>query len=123
MCVDCTHIPRIRFKGILEERIMCGDGKESFRVPAVMYSDDLISYIASVCNGCLEYSKCEIAKSFAVLDSCENFKRGEMQLIPNSRQSSVFVFPSTSLYRSISQEIPGEKLHFIKPMEAGGKIS
>ncbi len=52
------------FKGQSEEHIMCGDGKESFRVPAVMYSDDLISYIASVCNGCLEYSKCEIAKSF-----------------------------------------------------------
>ena len=88
-----------------------------------MLNEDVIHYIASVCNGCKSYNECEIAKSFAVLDSCENFKRGEMQLIPNSRQSSVFVFPSTSLYRSISQEIPEEKLHFIKPMEAGGKIS
>ena len=51
---------------------MCGDGKESYRVPSVMYSDDLISYITSVCNGCLAYSKCEIAKTFSVLDRCEN---------------------------------------------------
>jgi hypothetical protein len=88
-----------------------------------MLNEDVIHYIASVCNGCKSYNGCEIARSFAVLDSCENFKKGEMPLIRNSRQSSVFVFPSTSLYRSISREIPEEKLHFIKPMEAGGKIS
>jgi len=89
MCVDCTHIPCIRFKDILEECIMCGDGKESFRVPAVMYSDDLISYIASVCNGCLEYSKCEIAKSFSVLDRCENFKGKELPVIRDGKTNSV----------------------------------
>ncbi len=68
---------------------MCGDGKESFRVPAVMYSDDLIRYIASVCNECLEYSKCEIAKSFSVLDQCENFKEKEMPVICDGKTSSV----------------------------------
>jgi len=64
-----------------EGLIMCGDGKESYRVPSVMYSDDLISYITSVCNGCLAYSKCEIAKTFSVLDRCENFKSREMPVI------------------------------------------
>jgi len=67
---------------------MCGDGKESYRVPAVMYSDDLISYIASVCNGCLSYSKCEIAKSFSVLDRCENFKGKEIPVIRESKTFS-----------------------------------
>ncbi len=71
----------------MEGHIMCGDGKESFRVPAVMYSDDLISYITTVCNGCLEYSKCEIAKSFSVLDRCENFKGKEMPVICEGKTS------------------------------------
>jgi len=88
-----------------------------------MLNEDVIRYIASVCHGCKSYNGCEIAKSIAVLDRCENFKRGEMPLIRNSRQPSVFVFPSTSLYRSIFQEIPEERLHVIKPMEADGKIS
>jgi hypothetical protein len=88
-----------------------------------MLNDDVIRYIASVCNGCKSYNGCEIARSLAVLDRCENFRRGEMPIIRNSRQSSVFVFPSTSLYRSISREIPEERLHCTKPIEAGGKIS
>jgi len=88
-----------------------------------MLNEDVIHYIASVCNGCKLHNECEIARSLAVLDRCENFKRGEMPLIHNSRQSSVFVFPSTSLYRSSTREIPEERLHFIKPIEAGGKIS
>lgn len=66
---------------------MCGDGKESYRVPAVMYSDDLVSYIASVCNGCLSHSKCEIAKSFSVLDQCENFKVRGMPVIHEGKTS------------------------------------
>jgi len=85
----CAHIACIRLKDNLEERIMCGDGKESFRVPAVMYSDDLISYIASVCNGCLANSKCEIAKSFSVLDRCENFKGKEMPVIRDDKKYPV----------------------------------
>jgi hypothetical protein len=68
---------------------MCGDGKESYRVPAVMYSEDLISYIASVCNGCLSYGECTIAKSFSVLDRCENFKDREMPVICDSLHHSV----------------------------------
>jgi len=87
MCAAYAHIP-VSILRTMEGRIMCGDGKESFRVPAVMYSDDLISYIASVCNGCLEYSKCEIAKSFSVLDRCENFKRKEMPVICDGKTSS-----------------------------------
>jgi hypothetical protein len=89
MYVACTHIPRIRLKDIPEELFMCGDGKESYRVPAVMYSDDLINYIASVCNGCLAYSKCEIAKSFSVLDRCENFRGKEMPVIRDGKTYSV----------------------------------
>ncbi len=57
---------------------MCGDGKESYRMPAVMYSEDVIRYITDICNGCLSYGECEIAKSFSVLDRCENFKNREM---------------------------------------------
>jgi hypothetical protein len=63
---------------------MCGDGKESYRVPAVMYSEDLIRYITTVCNECLSYGECEIAKSFSVLDRCENFKARELPLIHDS---------------------------------------
>ena len=87
-----------------------------------MLNEDVIRYIASVCNGCKSYNGCEIARGLAVLDRCENFKREEMPLIRNSRQSSVFVFPSTSLYRSISREIPEERLHLIKPMRPVGKF-
>jgi len=60
---------------------MCGDGKESYRVPAVMYSDEVIRYITDICNGCLSYGECEIAKSFSVIDRCENFKGREIPLI------------------------------------------
>ena len=85
---------------------MCGDGKESYRVPAVMYSDDLIGYIASVCNGCLEYSKCEIAKSFSVLDRCENFKGKEMPVIRDGKTFLLSPFSSQPLSISKCQEIP-----------------
>ena len=89
-----------------EEHIMCGDGKESYRVPAVMYSDDLINYITSVCNECLAFSKCEIAKSFSVLDRCENFKGKEMPVI---REGNAFLgSPFSGQPHSISkcQEFP-----------------
>jgi hypothetical protein len=68
---------------------MCGDGKESYRVPAVMYSEDLIRYISTVCNGCLSYGECEIAKSFSVLDRCENFKARELPLMNDCHRLSV----------------------------------
>jgi hypothetical protein len=90
---------------------MCGDGKESYRMPAVMYSEDVIHYIESVCNGCLSHNECEIAKSFSVLDQCKNFRGREMSLIRDDLQHSVFVFPSTPLYLSIAQEFPEEKFH------------
>lgn len=85
---------------------MCGDGKESYRVPAVMYSDDVIRYITSVCNGCQSHGECEIAKSFSVLDRCENFKGRGVPLIPDNIQHTNFVFPSTPLYHAIAQEFP-----------------
>jgi hypothetical protein len=68
---------------------MCGDGKESYRVPAVVYSEDLISYITSVCNECLSYGDCTIAKSFSVLDRCENFKGHELPKIRDGPHPSV----------------------------------
>lgn len=89
-----------------EEIFMCGDGKESYRVPAVMYSEDVIRYITSVCNGCSSHGNCEIAKSFSVLDRCENFRSRALPLVQDGRQHSVFVFPSTPLYHSITQELP-----------------
>ena len=70
---------------IKEDYFMCGDGKESYRVPAVMYSEDVIRYITSVCNGCLSYGECTIAKSFSVLDRCENFKGREIPFNHDSR--------------------------------------
>jgi len=82
--ISCIHLSITR-----EEFFMCGDGKESYRVPAVMYSEDVISYIASVCNGCLLYGGCSIAKSFSVLDQCENFKGREMPLIREGPRHSV----------------------------------
>jgi hypothetical protein len=94
-----------------EEFFMCGDGKESYRMPAVMYSEDVIRYITSVCNSCQSHGECEIAKSFSVLDRCENFKGREMPLIRDDLQHSVFVFPSTPLYHSIAREFPEGKLH------------
>jgi len=83
---------------------MCGDGKESYRVPAVMYSEDLISYITSVCNGCLAYSKCEIAKTFLVLDRCENFKGKEMPVIHEGKTFLCGPFSSQSHSTSKCQE-------------------
>jgi hypothetical protein len=96
---------------ILEEFFMCGDGKESYRVPAVMYSEEVIQYIESVCNGCQSHPECEIAKSFSVLDRCENFKGKEMPMIRDDLHQSVFVFPSTPLYVSLAQEFPEERFH------------
>jgi hypothetical protein len=88
-----------------------------------MLTQDMIHHITSVCNGCQSHDDCEIARGFAVLDRCENFKSKEMPLIRNSWQSSVFVFPSTSLYVSISREIPEERLQWKKSHGNGGKIS
>jgi len=85
---------------------MCGDGKESYRVPSVMYSDDLISYITSVCNGCLAYSKCEIAKTFSVLDRCENFKDKEMPVINDGKTFLCSPFSSQPHSIPNCQEFP-----------------
>jgi hypothetical protein len=52
---------------------MCGDGKEAYRVPAVLYSEELLSSIASVCNACSSYCTCTIAKSVSAPDLCDMF--------------------------------------------------
>ncbi|MDD1701086.1 MAG: hypothetical protein LUQ04_09900 [Methanoregula sp.] len=52
---------------------MCGDGKEAFRVPAVLYSEEFLSAVASVCNACSSYCTCTIAKSVSAPDLCDVF--------------------------------------------------
>jgi len=52
---------------------MCGDGKQAYRVPAVLYSEDVLSSIASVCDACSLYCTCTIAKSVSALDRCDVF--------------------------------------------------
>jgi len=103
----------------LEEFFMCGDGKESYRVSAIMNREDLIHSIESVCNGCQSHAECDVAKSFSVLDRCENFKDKQIPFIHDDRQHSVFVFPSTPLYLSIAREFPEGSLHSNKRRETG----
>jgi len=52
---------------------MCGDGKEAYRVSAVLYNEDVLSSIASVCNVCSSYCTCTIAKSVSAPDRCDVF--------------------------------------------------
>jgi len=53
---------------------MCGDGKQAFRVSAVLYSEELLSSIESVCTACSSYCTCTIAKSVSAPDLCEVFR-------------------------------------------------
>ena len=52
---------------------MCGDGKEAYRVSAVLYNEDLLRSVASVCNACSSYCTCTIAKSVAAPERCDIF--------------------------------------------------
>jgi len=54
---------------------MCGDGKQAYRKSAVLYSEEFLSSIESVCNACSSYCTCTIAKSVSAPDLCEVFKR------------------------------------------------
>lgn len=52
---------------------MCGDGKEAYRKSAVLYSEDLLSSIESVCNSCSSYCTCTMAKSVSAPEWCDMF--------------------------------------------------
>jgi len=58
----------------MEEYLMCGDGKEAYRISAVLYSEELLNSVASVCNACSSYCTCTIAKSVSAPDLCEVFR-------------------------------------------------
>jgi|APFre7841882793_1041355.scaffolds.fasta_scaffold04280_4 hypothetical protein len=58
---------------------MCGDGKEAFRMSAVLYSEELLNSVASVCNACSSYCSCTIAKSVSAPDLCEVFSTKRLQ--------------------------------------------
>jgi hypothetical protein len=58
---------------------MCGDGKEAFRMSAVLYSEELLNSVASVCNACSSYCSCAIAKSVSAPDLCEVFSTKKLQ--------------------------------------------
>ncbi len=107
VCTNSLHLSRHN----PEEFFMHVDAKESFRISATMNGEDVIHYIESVCNGCRSQNECNVAKTFPVLDRCENFKDHHMPLIRDIPLHSVFVFPSTPLYLSIAREFPEGKLH------------
>jgi|GEM_PF-1800487 len=58
---------------------MCGDGKEAYRMSAVLYSEELLNSVASVCNACSSYCSCTIAKSVTAPDLCEVFSTKRLQ--------------------------------------------
>jgi hypothetical protein len=58
---------------------MCGDGKEAYRMSAVLYSEELLNSVASVCNACSSYCSCTIAKSVSAPDLCEVFSTKRLQ--------------------------------------------
>lgn len=58
---------------------MCGDGKEAYRMSAVLYSEELLNSVASVCNACSSYCSCTIAKSVSAPDLCEVFSTRRLQ--------------------------------------------
>jgi hypothetical protein len=58
---------------------MCGDGKEAYRMSAVLYSEELLNSVASVCNACSSYCSCTIAKSVSAPDLCEVFSTKKLQ--------------------------------------------
>jgi hypothetical protein len=52
---------------------MCGDGKQAYRVSAILNSEELLNSVASVCSVCSSYCTCTIAKNVSAADQCDVF--------------------------------------------------